>query len=100
MADEDDGLESNGGGGGFTVPVTLRLPEQAVDAATLAALTPGMVIPLSPLVQGLQVDLLVGGRRIARGEIVEMGASFAVHVDESFSSAPAPAMPHDDGEED
>jgi flagellar motor switch/type III secretory pathway protein FliN len=99
MADDNDGLESGdvSGGNGFTVPVTLQLPEQAVDAATLAALAPGMVIPLSPLVQGLQVELLVGSRRIARGEIVEMGENFAVHIDESFSSAPTPQ--YDDGED-
>jgi flagellar motor switch/type III secretory pathway protein FliN len=99
MADDIDGLETGdlNGRGGFTVPVTLHLPEQAVNAATLSALAPGMVIALSPLVQGLQVDLLIGGRRIARGEIVEMGENFAVHIDESFSSGPTPQ--YDDGED-
>jgi flagellar motor switch/type III secretory pathway protein FliN len=94
MVDEIDGSAS---GGSFAVPVTLRLPEQVVNAVTLAALAPGTVFPLTPLVQGLQVDLLVGGRRIARGEIVEMGENFAVHIDESFTSAPAPH--YDDGED-
>jgi hypothetical protein len=96
-----DGEDGQAGGSGFTVPVTMRLPQQAVDAATLSALAPGMVIPLSPLVQGLAVDLLVGGRRIARGEIVELGENFAVHIDEAFSSpasAAAQPMPIDEEE--
>ncbi len=78
----DDDREQSGAPAAFAVPITLRLPGQFIDAATLAALAPGYVLPLSPLVQGLQVDLLVGGQRIARGEIVELGDSFAVHIDE------------------
>lgn len=84
----DDELEQSGSGtASFAVPITLRLPGQFIDAATLAALAPGYVLPLAPLVQGLQVDLLVGGRRIARGEIVELGDSFAVHIDERVTPA-------------
>ncbi len=95
MSDSGDGPESSSEG--FTVPVTLHLPQQAVDAATLTALAPGAVLSLSPLIQGLSVELRVGGRRIARGEIVEMGENFAVHIDESYStpasaSEPGPAF--------
>ncbi len=86
--------------GGFAVPVTMRLPQQSVDAATLAALAPGAIIPLSPLTQGLQVELLVGGKLIARGEIVEMGERFAVHIDESFATTAAAAATVTDQGED
>jgi hypothetical protein len=83
-----DGNEQDSGPGGFAVPVSLRLPQQAVDAATLAALAPGAVIPLSPLSHGLVVDLLVGGKIIASGEIVELGENFGVHIAVTHKSAP------------
>jgi flagellar motor switch/type III secretory pathway protein FliN len=98
MADDD--LEQSGStAAAFAVPITLQLPGQFIDASMLVALAPGYVLPLSPLVQGLQVDLLVGGRRIARGEIVEMGDSFAVHIDERLTPAPC-GQPADSGAED
>jgi flagellar motor switch/type III secretory pathway protein FliN len=87
MAD-DNPEQSSSTAPAFTVPITLRLPGQFIDAGTLAALASGYVLPLSPLVQGLQVDILVGGKRIARGEIVELGDSFAVHIDERLVAAP------------
>jgi flagellar motor switch/type III secretory pathway protein FliN len=87
----DDDREQSGAPAAFAVPITLRLPGQFIDAATLAALAPGYVLPLSPLVQGLQVDLSVGGQRIARGEIVELGGSFAVHIDERVTPVTSPA---------
>jgi flagellar motor switch/type III secretory pathway protein FliN len=70
----------------FRVPVTVRLPAQYVDATTLAALQAGGSLQLGPVVQGLPVELLVGGRRIASGEIVEIGENFAVLIDERKSS--------------
>ncbi len=97
---QDDDLEPSGAAAAFAVPVTLRLPGHSIDAATLAALGPGYVLPLSPLVQGLQVDLLVGGRRIARGEIVELGDNFAVHIDERITQAGAKAAPEPAMEDD
>jgi flagellar motor switch/type III secretory pathway protein FliN len=96
----EDDVEQASAPAAFAVPITLRLPGQSIDAATLAALAPGYVLPLSPLVQGLQVDLLVGGRRIARGEIVELGDSFAVHIDERVSTAAAELAPDPAAEDD
>ena len=90
----DDDREQSRAPAAFAVPITLRLPGQFIDAATLSALAPGYVLPLSPLVQGLQVDLLVGGQRIARGEIVELGESFAVHIDERVTPVTTPAAPN------
>ncbi len=82
--DEDDGPDTQGG---FTVPVTVRLPLQHVTAAKLAGLQAGGSLDLGPLTQGLAVELLVGGRRIASGEIVEIGDRFAVLIDERAPSA-------------
>jgi flagellar motor switch/type III secretory pathway protein FliN len=84
----------------FTVPVTLKLPDQAMDAATLSSLAPGAILSLMPMIEGLQVDLLVGGRRIARGEIVQLGENFAVHIDEHFATPTAPAPTLLDEEEE
>ncbi|MGL5837636.1 MAG: FliM/FliN family flagellar motor switch protein [Sphingorhabdus sp.] len=88
--EEDGGMIDDSDGGtpaGFSVPLTVRLPTITVDAATLGALHEGGSLQLGPLTQGLAVELLVGGRRIACGEIVEIGANFAVLIDER-------TMPH------
>jgi flagellar motor switch/type III secretory pathway protein FliN len=66
----------------FQVPVTIRLPTQFIDTAVFAGLREGGSLQLGPLVQGLPVELLVGGRRIGTGEIVEIGENFAVLIDE------------------
>ncbi len=66
---------------GLKVPVMIRMPDQNIDAATLAALRPGSNLVLGPVVQGMQVILSVGGKEIARGEMVEIGDNFAVHID-------------------
>ena len=94
--DENSPPTSPAGIGGFTVPVTMRLPAQHIDAGTLSAIAPGMVIPLAPLSAGLWVELLVGGRMVARGEIVEMGDRFAVHIDEAVSPVTASVTSEED----
>ena len=73
----------------FSVPVTVRLPVQHFDAATLGALREGSSLPIVPLTQGLQVELLVGGRKIATGSIAEIGDSFAVVIDSKVSALTA-----------
>jgi type III secretion protein Q len=70
------------------VPVAVRLPDVAVTAGDLASLREGGTLPLGAVTAGLAVELLVGGRPIASGEIVRLGDRFAVHVDRL---APAPA---------
>lgn len=66
----------------FAVPLEIRLPERMTSAATLAALVPGTTLLLGPLTEGMAVDLLVGGRLLARGELVQLGDRFAVLVEE------------------
>jgi flagellar motor switch/type III secretory pathway protein FliN len=65
----------------FAVPLTLRLPDRATSAAGLAALRPGMALPLGPLTDGMPVELLVAGRPLARGELVQLGDRFAVLIE-------------------
>jgi flagellar motor switch/type III secretory pathway protein FliN len=79
-------INENEGGAfaGLKVPVSIRLPDHNIDAATLAALRPGGNLVLGPVIQGLQVILSVGGKEVARGEMVEIGDSFAVHIEERF----------------
>jgi flagellar motor switch/type III secretory pathway protein FliN len=66
----------------FAVPLTLKLPDRATSAASLAALRPGMALPLGPLTDGMPVELLVAGRPLARGELVQLGDRFAVLIEE------------------
>jgi hypothetical protein len=66
---------------GFSVPVTISLPAQTTSMATLSALQPGASLPLGTIAEGLMVDISVGGRAIARGELVQIGDRFAVHIE-------------------
>lgn len=94
--EKDDGMNDDDASDetvAFKVPVTIRLPVQYVDAAALAALRSGSSLMLGPLISGLAVELLVGGRRIGSGEIVEIGDNFAVLVDENEIPA-KPAESH------
>ncbi|PSJ43490.1 FliM/FliN family flagellar motor switch protein [Allosphingosinicella deserti] len=78
----------------FAVPLTLRLPDRMTSAASLAGLRPGTALPLGPLTDGMPVELLVAGRALARGELVQMGDRFAVLIEERVGiddRAPPPA---------
>lgn len=66
----------------FAVPLSIRLPDRATSAASLAALRPGTALPLGPLTDGMPVELLVAGRLLARGELVQLGDRFAVLIEE------------------
>jgi flagellar motor switch/type III secretory pathway protein FliN len=66
----------------FAVPLTLRLPDRMTSAASLAALRPGVALPLGPLTEGMPIELLVAGRPLARGELVQLGDRFAVLIEE------------------
>ncbi|MBB5710911.1 FliM/FliN family flagellar motor switch protein [Sphingomonas xinjiangensis] len=81
----------------FAVPLTLRLPERMVSAASLADLRPGMSLPLGPVTEGMQVDLLVAGRLLAHGELVQLGDRFAVLIDHraAMDDTANPAEPGD-----
>jgi Type III flagellar switch regulator (C-ring) FliN C-term len=68
--------------GGFSVPVTIALPARTTSLENLSALQPGASLPLGAITEGLVVVVSVGGRPIARGEIVQIGDRFAVHIEE------------------
>jgi flagellar motor switch/type III secretory pathway protein FliN len=76
--------------GALQVPVTIRLPEQAISAADIANLQSGATLVLGPVVQGLIAELVVGGKALARGEIVQVGTDFALLVDD-YSPVPSRA---------
>jgi flagellar motor switch/type III secretory pathway protein FliN len=66
----------------FAVPLQIRLPERMTSAATLAALVPGATLAVGLVTDGLPVELIVGGRRLACGELVRIGDGFAVLIEE------------------
>jgi flagellar motor switch/type III secretory pathway protein FliN len=89
------GMENESGSfAGLTVPISIRLPDQHVDAATLSALRPGGNLMLGTVFQGMKVILSVGGKELARGEMVEIGDSFAVHIESraGLSSVTEPSV--------
>jgi flagellar motor switch/type III secretory pathway protein FliN len=68
--------------GALQVPVTIRLPEKLVQAADIAELKPGGTLRLGAMVQGLVAELVIGGKILATGEIVQIGSEFALLIDE------------------
>ncbi len=67
---------------GFSVPVTIALPVRTTSLESLSSLQPGASLPLGAITEGLIVEVTVGGRAIARGEIVQIGDRFAVHIEQ------------------
>jgi flagellar motor switch/type III secretory pathway protein FliN len=100
MSDDDTYDDTKETSASFNVPVTIRLPTQYIDAATLAGLHEGSSLQLGPLLQGLPVELLVGSRRIATGEIVEVGENFGVLIDNGGAPQPIAASAETTGEVD
>jgi flagellar motor switch/type III secretory pathway protein FliN len=66
----------------FMVPLSIQLPDRMTSAASLAALAPGVTLPLGPLTEGMPVELRVADRLLARGELVQLGDRFAVLVED------------------
>jgi flagellar motor switch/type III secretory pathway protein FliN len=89
----DDELTSAKQFGALQVPVTIRLPEKLVQAADIAALKPGGTLRLGAMVQGLVAELVIGGKILATGEIVQMGSDFALLIDERNPIAPSAGDP-------
>ena len=77
--EEDPLPESAGMLGDVNVPMIIELGRVAVTAADVVQLRPGQVIELarSP---GEPVDLVVDGRRIGRGELVEIEGELGVRI--------------------
>ena len=77
----DDNAGEGGGFGALHVPVSIRLPDQSMTIEELGKLRAGLAVPVGQVTAGVQVELLVAGRLIAKGELVRLGEQFAVHID-------------------
>ena len=76
----------------FRVPVEVRLPGVSATLEELAYLREGGALALGALTAGLAVELSVGGRPLATGELVRLGDRYAVLVDRTADAAlPVPA---------
>jgi predicted RecA/RadA family phage recombinase len=72
---------------GFSVPITIRLPNRMMSAAELSAMRPGTTINIGAVTQGLPVSILIAGQEIARGELVQVGDQFAVLIEQKIVQA-------------
>lgn len=81
ISGEDMNDDAGRSDGNFSVPISIRLPSRALSLETVASLKPGATLPLEPITNGLGVDILVGGRVLAKGEIVQVGSQFAVLIE-------------------
>jgi flagellar motor switch/type III secretory pathway protein FliN len=69
---------------GFSVPISIRLPNRMTSASELSAMRPGTTLNIGAVTQGLSVYILVGDQEIARGELVQMGDQFAVMIEQKI----------------
>jgi flagellar motor switch protein FliN/FliY len=63
----------------LTLPVSVELGRTRMTVQEVLALTRGSVIQLERLV-GEPIDILVGERRFAEGEVVVLGEQFGVRI--------------------
>ena len=73
---------------GVMMDVTVELGRTRMTVRELLALTPGTVLELDRAA-GSPADLLVNGRRIARGEVVVVDEDFGLRVTEIVNDSPA-----------
>ena len=69
---------------GFSVPLSIRLPNRMTSAAELSAMQPGTTINIGAVTQGLPVSILVADQEIARGELVQVGDQFGVLIEQKI----------------
>ncbi|WP_375402164.1 FliM/FliN family flagellar motor switch protein [uncultured Sphingomonas sp.] len=83
----------------FRVPVEIKLPGVFATLEQLAALREGGTFALGALTAGLAVELSVGGRALATGELVRLGDRYAVLIDRAADMSPAapPTLPVENG---
>lgn len=80
--------------GGFTVPVGIVLPDASATVDELSRLTSGSTLTLGPIAAGIAVELRIADRTVASGELVRLGASYAVLVTE-VPATPVASVPSD-----
>ena len=69
---------------GFSVPISIRLPNRVTSASELSAMRPGTTLNIGAVTKGLPVCILVGDQEIARGELVQVGDQFAVMIEQKI----------------
>jgi flagellar motor switch/type III secretory pathway protein FliN len=69
---------------GFSVPISIRLPNRMARASELSAMRPGTTFNIGAVTQGLSVSILVSDQEIARGELVQVGDQFAVMIEQKI----------------
>jgi predicted RecA/RadA family phage recombinase len=79
-----DSMATNATNGatGFSVPLSIRLPNRMTTAAELSAMQPGTTINIGAVTQGLKVSILVADQEIACGELVQVGDQFGVLIEQ------------------
>ena len=74
----------------LTLPVSIELGRTSMTVQEILRLGRGAVIQLDRLA-GEPIDIYVGDRRFAEGEVVVLGEHFGVRIVRIFSAAPAAA---------
>lgn len=69
---------------GFSVPISIRLPDRVTSVSELSAMRPGTTLNIGAVTHGLPVCVLVGDQEIARGELVQVGDQFAVMIEQKI----------------
>lgn len=74
----------------LTMPVSIELGRTSMTVQEILRLGRGSVIQLDRLA-GEPIDIYVGDRRFAEGEVVVLGEHFGVRITRILSGAPAPS---------
>jgi flagellar motor switch protein FliN/FliY len=74
----------------LSLPVSIELGRTSMTVQEILRLGRGAVIQLERLA-GEPIDIYVGDRRFAEGEVVVLGEHFGVRISRIFSAAPAVA---------
>ena len=75
----------------LTLPVSIELGRTSMTVQEILRLGRGSVIQLDRLA-GEPIDIYVGDRRFAEGEVVVLGEHFGVRITRILASAPAASL--------
>lgn len=73
MSEEEGGMDS------LSVQLVMQAGQLAMPLSEIDRLAPGVILPLDRTVDEA-IDLVVNGKRIGRGGLVQVGNSLAVRV--------------------
>lgn len=76
---EDFVSEEEGGMDSLSVQLVMQAGQLAMPLSEIDRLAPGVILPLDRTVDEA-IDLVVNGKRIGRGGLVQVGNSLAVRV--------------------